>query len=431
MATAPPAFAQQATGHARESLEKSRKELDQTRQRTKGLEKSVADIQAERERLSDSLRETARIIHDSEARLTEIERQQAALAQQERKIRDQLSERHGKITVLLAAMQRMGRNPPPVLITRREDALQMVRSAMILARAFPELAEQATILAGRLAELVKIMEASKAQSEVLRAETARHEVERTRIAQLIENRRQSLAEYQPALDAARRQAAETAKRIEDLTTLIASLDAKAGSIAPAPGQAIPPLLSAEKPPAARPAGADTHEGQAPTKTGPAMAQLVPSASQLAALSSVPMRPALPFAQTKGSLPLPAQGKRVLGYGDKTQFGTQSMGVVLETRHSAQVRSPCDGSVLWAGPFRTWGQLLIINAEDGYHILLAGLSQIDVQVGQFVLAGEPVGLMSAAPKSQSAKSEGNAPVLYVEFRKDNRPIDPDPWWAARS
>ena len=431
MTVVPPAFAQQASGQARESLEKSRKELDQTRQRTKGLEKSVADIQAERERLSDSLRETARIIHDSEARLTEIERHQAALAGQERKIRDQLLERQGKITVLLAAMQRMGRNPPPVLITRREDALQMVRSAMILARAFPELAEQATILASRLAELVKIMEASKAQSEILRAETTRHEVERTRIAQLIENRRQSLAEHQPALDAARRQAAETAKRIEDLTTLIASLDAKAGSIAPAPGQTIPPLLSAEKPPAARPAGADSPEAQHPSKTGPAMAQLVPSASQLAALSSVPMRPALPFAQTKGSLPFPAQGKRVLGYGDKTQFGTQSMGVVLETRHSAQVRSPCDGSVLWAGPFRTWGQLLIINAEDGYHILLAGLSQIDVQVGQFVLAGEPVGLMSAAPKSQSAKSEGNAPVLYVEFRKDNRPIDPDPWWAARS
>jgi septal ring factor EnvC (AmiA/AmiB activator) len=425
---APPALAQQTPGQARESLEKTRKELDQTHQRTKGLEKSVAEIQAERERLSDSLRETARIIHDSEARLTEIERQQAILAEQEHKIRGQLSARHGKIAVLLGAMQRMGRNPPPVLITRREDALQMVRSAMILARAFPELAEQATILSSRLAELVKIMEASKAQSEILRAETARHEVERTRIAQLIETRRQSLAEYQPALDAARRQAVETAKRIEDLTTLIASLDAKGGSITPVPGQPAPPLLSAEKPPSARPAGSPV---QASPKSGPAMAQLVPSASQLAALSSVPMRPALPFAQTKGSLPLPAQGKRVLGYGDKTQFGTQSMGVVLETRHSAQVRSPCDGSVLWAGPFRTWGQLLIINAEDGYHILLAGLSQIDVQVGQFVLAGEPVGLMSAAPKSQSAKSEGNAPVLYVEFRKDNRPIDPDPWWAARS
>lgn len=433
----------QGAGQARESLEKSKRELDQTRQRTKGLEKSVADMQAERERLSDSLRETARIIHDSEARLTEIERQQAALGEQEHKIRKELSERHGKIAVLLGAMQRMGRNPPPVMITRREDALQMVRSAMILARAFPELAEQATILAGRLGELVKVMEASKAQSAILRAETARHEIERTRIAQLIESRRQSLAEHQPALEAARKHAAETAKRIDDLTTLIARLDAgpaargatprpDAPPAAPAAVQPTPPMLSAEKPPAARP-GESAPEIPATTeaKAGQAMAQLLPSASQLAALSPGLMRPAIPFAQAKGSLPLPAQGKRVLGFGDKTQFGTQSMGVVLETRHAAQVRSPSDGSVLWAGPFRTWGQLLIINAEDGYHILLAGLSQIDVQVGQFVLAGEPVGLMSAAPRSQSAKAEGNAPVLYVEFRKDNRPIDPDPWWAVRS
>jgi septal ring factor EnvC (AmiA/AmiB activator) len=106
-------------------------------------------------------------------------------------------------------------------------------------------------------------------------------------------------------------------------------------------------------------------------------------------------------------------------------------MVLETRHSAQVRSPSDGWILFAGPFRTWGQLLILNADDGYHILLAGLSQIDVQVGQFVLAGEPIGLMSQAPKSTSAKAEGSAPVLYVEFRKDNRPIDPEPWWNVRS
>ncbi len=443
---APSAIAQGA-GQARDNLEKSRRELDQTRQRTKGLEKSVAEIQAERERLSDTLRETARIIHDSEARLTEIERQQAVFTDQERKIRDQLSERHGKIAVLLGAMQRMGRNPPPVMITRREDALQTVRSAMILARAFPELAEQATILAGRLSELVKVMEASKAQSAILRAETARHEIERTRIAQLIESRRQSLAEHQPALETARKHAAETARRIDDLTTLIARLDAgpaargatprpeapPAGSAAPAAVQPAPPLLSAEKAPSARPAGDVAAESPASgeAKAGQAMAQLVPSAGQLASLSPGLMRPAMPFAQAKGALPLPAQGKRVLGFGDKTQFGTQSMGVVLETRHSAQVRSPTDGSVLWAGPFRAWGQLLIINAEDGYHILLAGLSQIDVQVGQFVLAGEPVGLMTAAPRSQSAKAEGNAPVLYVEFRKDNRPIDPDPWWAVRS
>lgn len=433
----------------REILDKSRRDLDVSRQRTKGIEKSIAQIQADRERLSDSLRETARIIHDSEARLTAIERQQAGLAMQERKIREALSERHGKIAVLLGAMQRMGRNPPPVMITQREDALQMVRSAMILARAFPELTEQATTLAGRLAELVKVMEASKVQSAALRAETASHEQERTRLAQHIESRRQSLAQHQPELEAAKRHAEETARRINDLTTLIARLDTgpvgntlgrssvpSGEAPAPSPSAVLTPALPADIPgagPTERPKDAAPAVVASPggTRPGGSIVELRPTGREVASLDPTPMRPAVPFAQAKGSLPMPAQGKRVLGFGDKTQFGAQSMGTVFETRHSAQVRSPCDGRIIYAGEFRTWGQLLIINADGGYHILLAGLSEINVQVGEFVLAGETVGFMSAAPRSSSAKPDGNAPVLYVEFRKDNRPIDPEPWWNVRS
>jgi len=420
----------------RETLDKSRRDLDVSRQRTKGIEKSIVQIQADRERLSDNLRETARIIHDSEARLTAIERQQAGLAAQERKIREALSERQGKIAVLLGAMQRMGRNPPPVMITQREDALQMVRSAMILARAFPELSEQATSLARRLAELVKVMEASKIQSAALRAETASHEQERTRLAQLIESRRQSLAQHQPDLEAAKRHAAETARRIDDLTTLISRLDSgPAGSATTPSGSAArsAPVLPADLPSTAstehlKDAGSAVIAIPGGAKS---IVELRPTGREVASLDPTPMRPAVPFAQAKGSLPLPAQGKRVLGFGDKTQFGAQSMGTVFETRHSAQVRSPCDGRIIYAGEFRTWGQLLIINADGGYHILLAGLSDINVQVGEFVLAGETVGFMSAAPRSSSAKPDGNAPVLYVEFRKDNRPIDPEPWWNVRS
>ena len=416
----------------REILDKSRRDLDVSKQRTKGIEASMAQIQADRERLSDNLRETARIIHDSEARLTAIENQQAALAKQERKIRETLAERHGRIAVLLGAMQRMGRNPPPVMITQREDALQMVRSAMILARAFPEMSDQATALAKRLAELVKVMEASKVQSAALRAETASHEQERTRLAQLIESRRQSLALHQPELEAAKRHASETARRIDDLTTLIARLDTGPAGSAPTASIRTTPALPAELP-GTTPTERSKDSGSAPAvaKPGPSIVELRPTGREVASLEPTPMRPAVPFAQAKGSLPLPAQGKRVLGFGDKTQFGAQSMGTVFETRHSAQVRSPCDGRIIYAGEFRTWGQLLIINADGGYHILLAGLSEINVQTGEFVLAGETVGFMSAAPRSSSAKPDGNAPVLYVEFRKENRPIDPEPWWNVRS
>ena len=59
---------------------------------------------------------------------------------------------------------------------------------------------------------------------------------------------------------------------------------------------------------------------------------------------------------------------------------------------AQVTAPCDGWVVFAGNFRSYGQLLIINAGGGYHVLLAGMERITVDLGQFVLTGEPVAVM---------------------------------------
>jgi murein hydrolase activator len=142
-----------------------------------------------------------------------------------------------------------------------------------------------------------------------------------------------------------------------------------------------------------------------------------------------MKPAIPFHQAKGQLPLPAAGRRVLGFGEKNQFGRQSRGIVIETRHAAAVVSPSDAWVVYAGEFRSYGQVLILNAGGGYHILLANLARVDVEVGRFVLAGEPVGAMSS---NTGAKTQEAAPVLYVEFRnKEGQSIDPTPWWVDGS
>jgi septal ring factor EnvC (AmiA/AmiB activator) len=107
------------------------------------------------------------------------------------------------------------------------------------------------------------------------------------------------------------------------------------------------------------------------------------------------------------------------------------GISLQTREEARITAPADGWVVYAGPFRSYGQLLIINAGGGYHILLAGMSRIDVSLGQFVLAGEPIAVMGSLAASGSSGKDSLRPVLYVEFRKDGRPVDPGPWWAAAS
>ncbi len=120
-------------------LDERRRQLDATADKADALQTDVADLDAERERLNSRLVETAALIQRSEAQMTSIEGRLSELEAQEKLVRGSLGQRHGQIATLLGALQRMGRNPPPVLITRREDALKMVRSAMLLSSAFPEL----------------------------------------------------------------------------------------------------------------------------------------------------------------------------------------------------------------------------------------------------------------------------------------------------
>jgi septal ring factor EnvC (AmiA/AmiB activator) len=425
IALAVPALAQ--VGASPEEARK-RLELESAQRRSKELQSDLEQIAVEREKLNAQLIETGRLIQQREAQLSLIESRLGELELQEKQLRQNLEARHGEISALLAAMQRMGRNPPPVMATPREDALSMVRSAMLLAAAFPELRGQATELTQKLGDLLRVKESIHDEGERLRAETLRLDEARAHLAGLQESKRQSLVERQAELAQVRQAAGEITKNVANLGELISKLDKE---VATRTGlgsyeQEVAADQRAGKAPAAAPPGGAT---PAPGDDHGASVVLAPT-DRMAMLTPGRIKPAMPFAEARGMLPIPVQGHRVLTFGEKTQYGSQSKGVVIETRHLAQVVSPCDGWIVYAGEFRSYGQLLIINAGGGYHILLAGLSQIDAQLGQFVLTGEPVGVMSAAAKS-STHAQDNAPVLYIEFRKDQRPVDPDPWWSDGS
>ncbi|NLH83295.1 MAG: peptidoglycan DD-metalloendopeptidase family protein, partial [Phyllobacteriaceae bacterium] len=134
-----------------------------------------------------------------------------------------------------------------------------------------------------------------------------------------------------------------------------------------------------------------------------------------------------LAAARGRLPPPVAGDTILAFGDADAAGLPSRGLSIAARPNAAVTSPCDGAVIFAGPFRSYGKLLIINGGAGYHVVLAGMERIDVEIGQTVLAGEPVGFMGSRPEA-TGRSERDGPILYVEFRKDGTSIDPSPWWA---
>ena len=417
---------------ARKRLESDRSQLEVKERRTKELQTDLSKIAAERERINARLVETAKLVQQSEGQLSLIESRLGELDVQEKHLRETLEARHGSISALLGAMLRMGRNPPPVMVASRKDVLSAFRSGTLLTPVLHELGGEAKALTEQLSDLVRVTTSIRTEGEKLRAEMGRLNDARTRLAGLQESKRQSLAERQAELVKVRQAAAEFSKSVTDLSELISKLDKEVAEKTGL-GSYEQEIAAAEPPESAGAPLADTKGAGGlggPDERGSSVV-LAPSSERVAMLTPGRIKPALPFPDAKGLLPLPAQGRRVLTFGEKTQYGSQSRGLVLETRHGGQVVSPSDGWIVYAGEFRSYGQLLIINAGGGYHILLAGLSQIDVQLGQFVLAGEPVGVMSAAAKSPQAKAQDNAPILYIEFRKDQRPIDPDPWWSDAS
>ena len=142
-------------------------------------------------------------------------------------------------------------------------------------------------------------------------------------------------------------------------------------------------------------------------------------------ASAPARAATPGGGS-GAIPAawlaPAEGRITSAYGATAAGAPASQGVRLTTRASAQVVSPAAGEVAYAGSFRSYGQVLILNLDGGYAVVLTGLQTINARVGDRVRAGQPLGEMSATATP--------APELYVEVRRNGQPVDPGRWLSAR-
>jgi septal ring factor EnvC (AmiA/AmiB activator) len=269
----------------------------------------------------------------------------------------------------------------------------------LLGAVVPELRGEAEALSSDLVELAQVRKDIIGDRERLQREVASSTEQRQRMGLLIGERQKRQAEVETALDAEQQRAAQLVRQVDNLKELIAKLDQ---------GRT-PPTPSAGSP----------GDGVSDLRT------------RLAALKDPGrLAPAVAFSAAKGLLPLPVNGIKVRDYGAPDGLGGVLKGITVATRAGAQVTAPCDGTVMYSGPFRSYGQLLILNAGGGYHVLLAGMERISVSLGQFVLTGEPVALMGGGSRVATALSTGSSqPVLYVEFRKDGTPIDPSPWWAS--
>ncbi|SUA99390.1 AmiB activator [Pannonibacter phragmitetus] len=372
--------------------------------RQQEIEQEIASLDRDSESLTNSILSTAGRIKGLEGNIADTERRLERLTANEDTVRASLWQRRGTLAEILASLQRIGRRPPPALVVQPSDALSAVRSAILLNAVMPGLRIEAEALASDLEELNRLKSGIVAEKDKLRADATRLAEEKSRLELLMAAKRQERERSAGELAAERQKAEDLAAQAGSLKELIASLETE--------------IESARK--AAEAAAAATalrQSGRAPSRTAP------PDPGRLS--------PAVAFAETKGLLARPVAGGMLKDYGQSDDYGGQTEGQTFSTRPGAQVTAPGDGWVVYSGPFRSFGQLLILNAGDGYHVLLAGMDRIDVELGQFVLAGEPVGVMGSTQWA-SASTYGlgsTSPVLYVEFRKDGSAIDPTPWWAS--
>jgi septal ring factor EnvC (AmiA/AmiB activator) len=391
-----------------DALKQHDQELDAIRAKQRESADSQAKLRSEitaigedRRALNKQLIDAAARVRNVEAKIDATQARLKALDERKQIFEKSLEERRGVIVEILAALQRVGRQPPPALLVRPEDALQALRTAIMLGAVVPDMRAKADAIAGDLADLLRVRKDIVADRAALSQSRDQLAGEQLHLNMLVDERQKKQAAVEQALASEQEHAADLAHRVDNLKDLIAKLEESLDSA---------------------------------TRASRVSARAIEDDStrpNLAALGDPGrLAPAVAFARTRGQLHLPVNGSPIRGFGAPDGAGGTQKGLSIAAHTGAQITAPCDGWVVYAGPFRSYGQLLILNAGGGYHVLLAGMERISVDLGQFVLTGEPVAVMGGPSQVSAAVTTGwKQPVLYVEFRKDGTPIDPSPWWAT--
>ncbi len=384
-----------------ERLDELRQQIEETSEKTKELEAENLAIRKEIAEIQQRLINSASEIQFIEDEILDKEENLKELRLSEILLEERLTQKNYEMASTLGAMQRLSVQRTSAVAFRPGDAVDTLRTASLLRVILPDLQNRATILEGDLSELNNVRKDINQQNIELRAELTKLVIANEEIDELLKQRveRQKNIEYSTEQERAKlRSFAENAKDLQDL---IEQIEREIALRDEAAERAVESLRD-------RPESSTTS----------------------AAIASIPMPDgAISFASAKGNLPLPARGSINQTFNELLSTGQRSRGITVDTRPGATVIAPHEGRIVFAGPFRSYGQLLIIAHGEGYHTLLAGMENINGIVGQWILKGEPVGQMSENVSSGNTNGSNSRQKLYVELRQEGKPINPMPWIIA--
>ena len=403
-------------------LKSVEKQLDETRAREAQFAREAAALDAEIAGLRNDSIAAAKASQEHEAALSALEARLAVLGAEEGRKSEALNRHRTQQMRLLMALERLARNPPEGLALAPGDPIDALRSALLLGAAIPPLEIEARALRQEIAALALLRQQIAESQSRHRAERFDLDTEQERLAALIERKTVLQRQAAHGVEESGQRQAQLAAQAGDLQQLIERLSAERRLRDAAEAQkrqeeeaqrreAERVARLAEPPP-------DKPDDKPGVESQTAVEAALPPPPRLDPSKPANLRP---FAGAHGHLVYPVSGELMRRYGENDELGVVSKGITFETRPAAQVIAPYDGRVLFAGPFRGYGQILIIEHGDGYHSLLAGLDRVESPVGQWLVAGEPIGAM---PKGTTK------PHLYLELRHNGQPINPLPWMATR-
>lgn len=367
---------------------KESKTLQTLDQELEEHEKNLQILSQKKQEINQILEETkgklitvTQEIDENEKQLSELNTRISGLELKKSVLEDKFKADKMSISRLILALERIRRTPPEAMIARPDSPYETAQSAMLMGDIIPALNRHAKALK-------KNMETIEAVSNDLNQEKESAEV----VSKKLQSQQKDLEKL---IDQRKNLYAKTDKDLKAREISIEKISLQAQNI-----KELVKKLQIEE------------ENERTRKQKEAEALALEEKLK-------PPKIIKPFYKTGEQLPV--SGIILTRYKEKDDLGALSNGLTIEARSGAIVVAPMSGKIQFAGAFKRYGNLIIIEHENGYHSLVAGLEKIDTVVGQSVTVGEPIGKMPQKTLQSHSK-------LYYELRKNGNPVNPSEKFA---
>ncbi len=388
---------------SKQDLARVEKEVELQNIKHRKLQAQANQINMELTMVSQEMIKAARKIQNNEDKLSKMEAQLEILKDNLKKAETEFTTQDENLIKTLAALQNLALKPTEALFVQPLTPVEIIRSAMLLREAVPYLGEKANKIRQELENIQKKKELVESQVKQISKQKKILETEHERMKSLVQKKSKIRNVVEIKSEEAKKNMDKLASQAQDLRELFDKLEKER-------------IAKEKKAEEERKRQEELRRQEEIRRAQEKKTEETQRADLIKYNEDIIKDLGKAFVKAKGQMPIPARGHIVTRYGEQKVKGVVSKGIMIETRNQAQVIAPFDGSVVFAGPFRGYGNMIIIDHGEGYLSLLAGLGTIDTDVGQMLLAGEPVGQM---PKESS-------PKLYVEMRRNNKPINPLSW-----